>query len=154
IDFEGLNVRVASEGLALKRGNDPRLAGVNSFGFGGANAHVVISDPAPPTSPLAADGKSAFFMASAHTADSLRGLLQGYRDRLQTADQDEKTSIVAAAGMNRSALRHRFVVRGDAQDVLTSIEGLLSSTDAGAGEIGEAISRDPKVALVFSGNGA
>ncbi|MCL6707701.1 SDR family NAD(P)-dependent oxidoreductase [Pseudomonas sp. R2.Fl] len=154
IDFEGLNVRVASEGLALSRGSEPRLAGVNSFGFGGANAHVVISDPVRPTSPLVDSDKSAFFMASAHTADSLRGLLEGYRDHLQAVDGDGQASIVAAAGMNRSALRHRFVVKGDAQDVLTSIEGWLSSTDAGAGEIGEAISRDPKVALVFSGNGA
>lgn len=154
IDFEGLNVRVASEGQVLERGSKPRLAGVNSFGFGGANAHVVISDPVRQPSPRAASGESAFFMVSAHTADSLRGLLEGYRDRLQAADADERASIVSAAGMNRSALRHRFVVKGDAQDVLTSIENWLSSTDAGAGEIGEAISRDPKVALVFSGNGA
>ena len=155
IDFEGLNVSVASKGLPLERTDEPRLAGVNSFGFGGANAHIVISDPpARLQKPDMEDVGLPFFMASAHTAESLHGLLESYRDRLQAADAQERIAIVAAAATNRAMLRHRFVVRGSAEEVLAAIEARLAGSAARGAEVGEALSRDPKVALVFSGNGA
>lgn len=163
IDFEGLNVKVASEGLALERSATPRLAGVNSFGFGGANAHVVIADPASALSGVKPAGAAStvvelsstpFFVVSAHTADSLRGLLTEYRDLLADADDAARRRIIAAAGANRASLRHRFVVKGGPDEIVRSIDAWLDKSDAGAVETGEAISRDPKVALVFSGNGA
>ncbi|HBJ88019.1 MAG TPA: beta-ketoacyl synthase, partial [Verrucomicrobiales bacterium] len=49
IDFDALKLRVptAVEPLAEKPGG--RLVGVNSFGFGGANAHVILTEaPVPP----------------------------------------------------------------------------------------------------------
>ncbi|MBO3762521.1 type I polyketide synthase [Ciceribacter sp. L1K22] len=153
IDFEGLNVRVASDGMTLERREKARLAGVNSFGFGGANAHVVIADPRPAVV-AEAPAIQPFFMVSAHTADSLRGLLEQYRDRLALADDAGRAAIIAASGMNRAALRHRYVLKGDDASILTSLDRFLASGDTGAAEMGEAISRDPKVALVFSGNGA
>ena len=158
IDFEGLNVRVADKPVVLAKSDRPRLAGINSFGFGGANAHVVIADPqaavATDASKPAADGSPRLLMVSAHTADSLKGLLVAYRDRLAQADSEEEAAaIVAAASANRSALRHRFVVAGDRAQAIEAIDAYLAGADSLA-ETGEALSRDPKVALVFSGNGA
>lgn len=48
IDFAGLKLRVPTslEPLAGKTGE--RMVGVNSFGFGGANAHVILKEPPPP----------------------------------------------------------------------------------------------------------
>ncbi len=48
IDFPALKLRVATaqEPLAGKPGS--RMVGVNSFGFGGANAHVILKEPPPP----------------------------------------------------------------------------------------------------------
>ncbi|MBP1852296.1 acyl transferase domain-containing protein/NADPH:quinone reductase-like Zn-dependent oxidoreductase/acyl carrier protein [Rhizobium halophytocola] len=155
IDFEGLNVRVASEGVALKRTGTARLAGINSFGFGGANAHIVISDPTGPVGTSDAPVvEEPYFVASAHTADNLRGLLEAYRDRLQAADAMQRSAVIAAAATNRTLLRHRFVVKGGSDEVLTAIDGWLSGGEVHGAEIGEALSREPKVALVFSGNGA
>ncbi len=157
IDFEGLNVRVANEPILLEKSDRPRLAGVNSFGFGGANAHVVISDPQTVAEQRASGDQheSPVFMASAHTVESLRGLLEGYRERLdEVPSAAEKKAIVAAAGANRSAMRHRFVMRGSPESVSATISSYLAGAGRGLAEIGETASRDPKVALVFSGNGA
>lgn len=158
IDFQGLNVRVADKPVVLAKSDRPRLAGINSFGFGGANAHVVIADPqaaaASEASKPAEDDSPRLLMVSAHTADSLNGLLVAYRDRLAQADSEEEAAaIVAAASANRSALRHRFVVAGDRAQAIEAIDAHLAGADSLA-ETGEALSRDPKVALVFSGNGA
>lgn len=158
IDFQGLNVRVANEPVALAKSDRPRLAGINSFGFGGANAHVVIADPqaavATGASKPAKDAAPQLLMISAHTAGSLKDLLAAYRDRLVEAEsEDEAAAIVAAASANRSALRHRFVVTAERAQAIEAIDAHLAGAESLA-ETGEALSRDPKVALVFSGNGA
>jgi|GEM_PF-138691 len=48
IDFAGLRLRVPTALEPWPPGHQRALAGVNSFGFGGANAHVVIAEPPAP----------------------------------------------------------------------------------------------------------
>jgi acyl transferase domain-containing protein/NADPH:quinone reductase-like Zn-dependent oxidoreductase/acyl carrier protein len=45
IDFEKLKLRVPTTVEPLPETNREYLAGVNSFGFGGANAHVILTEP-------------------------------------------------------------------------------------------------------------
>ena len=45
IDFEKLNLRIPNTLEPFPETSGERLAGVNSFGFGGANAHVVLAEP-------------------------------------------------------------------------------------------------------------
>ncbi len=45
IDFEKLKLRVPTEMEPFPDGNGERMAGINSFGFGGANAHVILGEP-------------------------------------------------------------------------------------------------------------
>lgn len=154
IDFEGLNVRVAAEAVALVRDGIPRLAGINSFGFGGANAHVVIADPQRlPMNTTAADANHVF-MVSAHSQNSLKALLESYDAAFAAAENiDAIEAMVASAAANRTALKHRFVASGSANDVVKAVRERLETAKTG-GEIGEALSRAGKFAFVFSGNGA
>ncbi len=45
IDFEKLKLRVPSSIEPFPETDGERLVGVNSFGFGGANAHVILAEP-------------------------------------------------------------------------------------------------------------
>ena len=47
IDFERLKLRVQTELAPIQQTSDPTYVGVNSFGFGGTNAHVVLSTAEP-----------------------------------------------------------------------------------------------------------
>src|ERR1700730_7093106 len=47
IDFEKLKLRVPTKLEPFPNGTAERIAGVNSFGFGGANAHVILAEPPP-----------------------------------------------------------------------------------------------------------
>ncbi|MEZ2220993.1 type I polyketide synthase [Rhizobium sp. RCC_161_2] len=155
IDFEGLNVRVNTSAIELLPAKRPRFAGINSFGFGGTNAHVVISDPdpvAPPEPQMRGDG--AVFVASAHTASALSRLLEDYKSSLTRAEPKEARQIVASAAANREPMRHRFAAKAkDSAAVLAAIDAHLSG-ESSVGETGEVPGQAIKIAFVFSGNGS
>ena len=77
IDFEGLKLRVPTELEPFPEIDGRRIAGVNSFGFGGANAHVVLTTAPeharaerPPT-----DSKRGWpLVLSARSENALRSL--------------------------------------------------------------------------------
>ncbi len=155
IDFEGLNVRVNTSTIELLPAKQARFAGINSFGFGGTNAHVVISDPDPIAPPEPSiRGEGVVFAVSAHTASALSALLEDYKTRLETAEPKEARQIVASAAANREPMRHRFAARAkDSAAVLAAIDAYLAGRNS-AGEAGEAPTQATKIAFVFSGNGA
>ncbi len=155
IDFKGLNVHVASEPIELLKGKQPRFAGINSFGFGGANAHVVISDPQLPRPAAPSAGGRGVFMASAQSPESLDRLLVSYRTAFGSAPEGERYALVSAAGANRPHLKNRFVVRAEkADDVVRAIDEHLAGHAGRNAEIAEAARDQAKVAFVFSGNGS
>ncbi|MBB4350342.1 type I polyketide synthase [Aliirhizobium cellulosilyticum] len=155
IDFDALNVRVNTSAIKLLPAKEARLVGINSFGFGGTNAHVVIGDPEPATqADSPAKGDNLLFLASAHSAGALESLLKDYQARLSAATPEKARRIIAATTTNRDALKYRFAVdtRGE-RGVLDAIKTHLAG-DASDGERGEAPSLLGKIAFVFSGNGA
>ncbi|KQR77808.1 type I polyketide synthase [Rhizobium sp. Leaf341] len=156
IDFEGLNVRVTANPIELLRGKRARLAGINSFGFGGANAHVVISDPEPVTEDRQRNTAAGhMFVASAHTATALEELLRAYKSSFAKASREEARAIIAASGANRMPMRHRFAARSEnPEDIIRAISSHIEKPASDLGETGEAATRDAKVAFVFSGNGS
>ena len=156
VDFNALNVHVAAEPIELLHGKHPRLAGINSFGFGGTNAHVIISDPQnrpDREKPEASVGKT--FMASAHTASALDNLLKDYRTTLKQASPSARRSLIAAAGANRRHMKHRFVVAADDADaIVKAIDARTRDRDVREAVQAEAIHDQSKIAFVFSGNGS
>src|SRR5438132_6057221 len=76
IDFDKLKLRVPTDTEPFPETDGERLAGVNSFGFGGANAHVILTEP--PSIPHADQAEIWIerawpVMLSARSEDALRG---------------------------------------------------------------------------------
>lgn len=162
IDFAGLNVRVNTSAVKLlPAAKEARLAGVNSFGFGGTNAHVVIGDPlsalgrqAQPKADAAPKQEDMLFLASAHSASALTHLLEDYKAMIERSDAAKARRLIAATTTNRDAMRHRFAVEAKTEgQVLAAISAHLSG-QATDGERGETPSHRGRTAFVFSGNGA
>ena len=75
IDFAALKLRVPVASEPFPETGGERFAGVNSFGFGGANAHVILTEaPArPQPAPLAADTERSWpLLLSARSEEALR----------------------------------------------------------------------------------
>jgi len=155
VDFDELKVHVASEPIELLHGKHPRLAGINSFGFGGTNAHIIISDPVNSREREQGDTGGRVFMASAHTATALEALLAEYKEKFAKAKPTERKELIAASGANPHLLRHRFVVANDDPEAIVAavsdqVEGKKVHASMQAEAVGDAV----RIAYVFSGNGS
>ncbi len=150
IRFDELNVKVAGEPLRLAKSRKLRHAGVNSFGFGGANAHVVLRE-AKATDGAVAPSETAPLIVSAHGAAALKALSENYAD-VVASDNADVAAIANAAAHTRDLLAERLVVaRQGLRENLASYLGDQSSNQFWRGT---ALGTDLDVAFVFSGNGS
>lgn len=155
IPFDDLNLAVAKDNVPLKRGKKARLAGVNSFGFGGTNAHAVIADAPKMAVPAMTMPANAPLVLSAKSKDALKALAGRYREAINTAGPGSAARLVTAAAHARDLLDNRVVLMGDTvAEKNTAIDAFLSEEKSSLVVQGDAFKADAKVGFVFSGNGS
>jgi acyl transferase domain-containing protein/NADPH:quinone reductase-like Zn-dependent oxidoreductase/acyl carrier protein len=157
IDFDDLNIAVCTGPTPIPRGDGPRYAGINSFGFGGTNAHVIVGDvPARPKRAAAPAYSSDLFVLSAATQPALRALARRYAERLGAASFEEAREVVAAAAHQRDLLAERAIVTWNSpRDLIRKLERIADKEAEVPGVVwGTVTETKAPVAFVFSGNGA
>lgn len=82
IDFENSPFFVNTELKHWQRQQFPRRAGVNSFGIGGTNAHIVLEE-APELEPSPAGRKYQLLLLSAKTPTALDAMTRNMKDYLE-----------------------------------------------------------------------
>ena len=178
LDWDRLPLRVTSSMMDLpRRPGRPRLAGVNSFGISGTNAHIVLEEYRALDGTSAGSGKSVAVSLPATLGDlslpeqevqprrtrllplsgksdgALRDLGRRYLSWLDEHADKEGEEILAdmawTAGVGRSHFDHRAgVVFHDAESLRERLRG-LTETDGGAS------SRTPtRVAFAYTGQGS
>ncbi|WP_178133513.1 type I polyketide synthase [Vineibacter terrae] len=154
IRFEELNLKVAAEPTKLAKGRGLRHAGINSFGFGGANAHVVLREPdrAPAAARPKANGAApAPLVLSAYGADALKALADRYASRLPKNGHADVTAIANAAAHTRDLLPERMVVAGS--NLRASLTAHVNGEAVPSLWRGKALGSDLDIGFVFAGNG-
>lgn len=155
IPFEELNLAVAGEEVTLAASDTPRLAGINSFGFGGTNAHTVISDGDSVAETADVAPEAAPLILSARSEQALKELAGTYRSLLEEGDQDTADQITLSAAHARDLLSDRLVVTGaNREEKLAAIDAFLAEEKSSDAVPGSALRPDQKIAFVFSGNGS
>ncbi|HET8646697.1 MAG TPA: type I polyketide synthase, partial [Vicinamibacteria bacterium] len=161
IPFDEFRLRVVSQGEPWPLGAAP-FVGINSFGFGGANAHVVLEGPPAETAGRAstaaepaAEPRAELLVVSARSAESLRGLARAYRDRCRAGDAPALCDLAAAAARQRSHHEHRLGVVGrDLETVADNLDAFLGEETRAEVVKGRAAhGRPPRLAFVFAGMG-
>jgi acyl transferase domain-containing protein/predicted amino acid dehydrogenase/short-subunit dehydrogenase len=142
-----VTVPTALTPLPILPGRNPLVA-VNSFGFGGTNAHALLA-PAPAFDPVVAVDEPCIFPLSARNPTSLASYAGAFA-KFIAEDVPSSFSLgdlcaATARGKSHHPLRHAFVA-----DSLASLQTqLLSLKEAPS----PAATARPKIAFVFSGQG-
>lgn len=167
IDFPGLGLELATAARPTAHGDRP-VVGVNSFGFGGANAHAVVG-AAPRTTPPARPGPSTTgpaprlpVLVSARSEPALAAAASAMAEHLAEAEEEDLYDIAHTACRRRGRHEHRALVLADSpQDAARAFTELAGAdrtappdrpgAAAGARAVGVKAGR---VALVLCGNGS
>ena len=155
IDFQGLNLALARETVALPQ-DGTWLAGVSSFGFGGTNAHVVISQPEPvPQKTTLADHVPAprLLMLSAFSRPALSAAARATADLIEAGA--DSVQIAQANAWQRDLCAHRLALPlGEPAAAVAALRNFAESGNIPEGAAGTAPSAAPKLCFVYTGNGA
>jgi len=161
IDFGDLNIELTVSGRDLP-GDEPVIAAINSFGFGGVNAHALLVSPAKaqparairPQNETETHALPPSLLISAATETSLRQLACSWRDI--AAESRHMPALVATANWRRAMHRYRLcVAAGDVRTLQSELSRWLDTPrELAPGADAETLLDAAPVGFVFSGNGA
>lgn len=158
IDFAGLNLELVREYKALNRTDGQALVGgVNSFGFGGANSHVLLREYTGgkfvEQAGSAADLPPMFISARGHAA--LRALAGNYAALLEGASPEAFYDLAHAAAYRRDRLDSLLALAAETPEkARESLSRYAAGEMPRALVVEDALPQAGDVAFVYSGNGA
>ncbi|KAF5247338.1 hypothetical protein FANTH_6429 [Fusarium anthophilum] len=151
------NLEVPTKAIAwpeTKKGQ-PRRASINSFGFGGTNAHAIIeayepritgNTPGPLFSPLT---------FSASSEPCLRSLLSSYSEYLKSNQDLSLKDLAYTLQTRRSTLAYRVAITASStEDAYTQLDAIENGEQASTVSVRQATKASPKIMGVFTGQGA
>ncbi|MGH7735254.1 MAG: acyltransferase domain-containing protein, partial [Gemmatimonadales bacterium] len=158
IPFDTLPLRVAQTRTPWPDNGGRAIAGVSSFGFGGTNAHVVLTEApqvrvAPAAHDPAAD-RAELLPVSARSPEALRELAGRYE--LALAGDVPLADLCYTAGARRGHHDHRLcVVAGSHDKMAESLAAYRRGETRSGLSVGRCRgSHRPAVTFVFSGQGS
>ncbi len=155
IDFARLNLAVCDKPLLLPH-FALRCAGVNSFGFGGTNAHVVVAPGK--AAEVVGQGSSdvkGLFLLSAESRPALAALAGKYAERIAHLSDHDSGVVANAAAHRRNRLAHRLVVAATRRrDVTQALNAFIAGAEVPQLSSGTAVGHELPIAFIYSGNGS
>ncbi len=152
VDLADLKIDIPPSGRPFP-GDRRRLVGVNSFGFGGTNAHVVLAEPPATAGPVVDEQgpqPPAVLPISARSEEALAATAGRLADHLAANPEVALSDLQYTLGQRRAHLNYRHVVVADSID--EAREQLRALADGGPVAAGRAATA-PKLAFVCTGMG-
>ncbi len=157
IPFADLNLKVVTQNQALKEKGKLTI-GINSFGFGGANAHVILESHEPSNCVLQKNNieKSFPIILTGKNSAALKESARNFADFIETQPESALYNIAYSSVFHRDWHEHRAIFHGTSKE--TAIDALLSyaNTDSKHPQVESSIAVPKPVgpAFIYSGNGS
>lgn len=163
IPFDQLGLQLSDREITLAGPGETFCAAINSFGYGGSNAHAILQTaPVVTEEPATAGTQSSrtevfpgtrFLPLSARSDAALSELALRYRELLESgADLDD---VLHSASMKRAHLSHRGIVSGSNRaELMEALQALATGTEhPGAARGTEPFQGSRLPVLVYTGMG-
>lgn len=159
IAFEDLKLEVVTK-LTPWQSDKLRIAGVNSFGFGGTNAHIVMGDASvQPRKNTSIEERSPSSQLNLLTisAKSKSALLQLAKDYASFVSQTEQPlkDICIASHTKRSHFNHRLsCITKSTQELERKLQAFVSGSETPGLQASLVKSQTKKICWLFTGQGS
>lgn len=128
IKLENSPLVISSEMQPWRCSETPLTAGVNSFGFGGVNVHVIVQQPKSNAEPEKSGSCHRLLPLSANCESSLKNHIQALQQWIQQTDNIDIDRLCAHLQYRREHLRHRVVFRWESKaQLLSDINAYLAN---------------------------
>ena len=164
IELENTAIEIPTQLQSWSSGEQPRLAGVSAFGFGGTNAHVIVEEAPGRGKRQKAKGKSEelserthhILTLSAKSEKALLQLAQSYEKFLGNNSTAAIADICFTANTGRSHFNHRLAIITSDQQELADQLAKISVGEEPNGVFSGKLSNNkaPKIAFLFTGQGS
>jgi acyl transferase domain-containing protein/acyl carrier protein len=159
IPFPELGLRLPTRLEPMPAGDGPACVGINSFGYGGTNAHAILqeavlpdraafmTDEDPPTA-------LHFLPLSARSTAALKDLAKAYDTRLGAADAPRLRDLCYSAAVRRGHHDQRLALVADsAEDMRRQLQAFVAQEPAKGTAAGSCGAKGQKPVFVFTGMG-
>jgi acyl transferase domain-containing protein/acyl carrier protein len=160
IPFAELGLRLPRHVEPMPTDAEPIYVGINSFGYGGTNAHAILEAPpavAPPTpsAPTPASEQPRLLPLSARSEAALTDLARAYLAMLSTSQPPVLADLCYAASLHRGHYDYRLaVVERTHTAMLEKLQAFVEAGSASHLALGKALAgREWKPVFVFTGMG-
>lgn len=166
IAFDDLGIEVVTSLRKWPIVEGPFRAGVNSFGFGGTNAHVIMDEPVDVAESNREESDGPYLLPiSARNLPALQELTSAYHALLTSETSDQLGSLsdlCYTAALRRSHHPYRLLLIADSQtelierllEVVDDVESAIDLPDGELLQIGAgSVSSRTNLTFVFSGMG-
>ncbi|HWO67026.1 MAG TPA: type I polyketide synthase, partial [Umezawaea sp.] len=153
LDLDRWHLAVPTTSLPWPSCYDRAVVAVNSFGFGGTNANVVVEQPPEPDSPSRPPSTPVRLNLSARSEAALRVLAERHARTLRERPPD-LAALAAALDVRRTHHPHRMsVTAADAAEAADRITAHLRGDEVDGVRVGQATGQRGRVAFLFNGQG-
>ena len=160
IDFQNLKIKVPTELIDWKSANGVRRASVNSFGYGGQNAHAILENYRPTLCAAMeesaqvqierVDERPFLIPLTSHTEKAGKLLVLSTSEFIQQKPELKVHDLAYSMSVKRSTHQFRsFAIGHDRQSVLHDLEEPKATA-----KWNRTLHDSPKVGFVFTGQGA
>ncbi|NNK73173.1 MAG: SDR family NAD(P)-dependent oxidoreductase, partial [Flavobacteriaceae bacterium] len=159
VPFDELNLSVHSSFEPWPNPSKTLVAGISSFGFGGSNVHVVVSEfisikqPEEQTA-LSSDRNHYILPLSARDEKSLLSLTNDISELIKTERKIPIKHICHALSKRRNSSKYKMIAMGSSRnELIDCLEDYKNAKENSDVLLGEKVNRLPKTVFVFSGQG-
>ncbi len=137
LDLPGLGLKVSTALVPFPAKNQELVASVSSFGFGGTNAHVVLSaaseiEPESAKSSRATAPEFQLLWLSARSPEALQRLRNTYADWIEAYPKVEIADLCASTHLRRSQFPHAVaLIVSSRQELLNQLRGQAAAAWCG-----------------------